>query len=161
MRRSIRWTLAVVVLAVPAMASNTGSQTDKGGTSKEQRRIRFYDVQRQTAEFIAYNKWIGLTPEQQKIKTQALSSIPAPCCSKYSMATCCCPCNLAKSVWGLSNHLIAEKHYDAARVKQAVLQWLRFTNPNGSAGNACFQGRCGRAFREDGCGGMDETAVRF
>lgn len=161
MKRSIGWILVVAVLALPAMASTKAGSSAKGGTSRQTPQIRFYNVRQQTEEFIGYNKWISLTPEQQRIKTQALSSIPAPCCSKYSMATCCCPCNLAKSVWGLANHLIAEKRYDAPRVKQAVLQWIRFTNPNGSAGNACFQGRCGRAFREDGCGGMDEATVRF
>ncbi len=161
MKRSIGWTLVVVVLALSAMASTKPGSSAKDGTSKQTQQVRFYDVRQQTEEFIGYNKWISLTPEQQRIKTQALSSIAAPCCSKYTIATCCCPCNLAKSVWGLANHLVAEKHYDAAGVKQAVQQWLRFINPSGSAGNGCFQGRCGRAFREDGCGGMDETSVRF
>lgn len=161
MKRAIPWTLTMFVLALPALASVQEAAPRQAGTGGERRGIRFHDVQRQTAEFIAYNKSVRLTPEQQKIKTQALSSIPAPCCSNYSIATCCCPCNLAKSVWGLANHLIAEHRYDAPRVKQAVLEWLRFTNSNGYAGNACYRGGCGRAFREDGCGGMDERSIRF
>lgn len=113
----------------------------------------------QAIEYIGYYHSIKLTPEQEKIKTQALSAIPAPCCKDYTAATCCCPCNLAKAVWGLSHHLIAKKGYGAARVKTAVQEWLRSTNPAGYAGDACYTGGCQRPFAQNGCGGMDERTV--
>ena len=90
---------------------------------------------------------------------RALSTIPAPCCAKYTMATCCCPCNLAKSAWGLSKYLIAERGYEAPRVRKTVLDWLRVTNPDGYTGNACFTGGCDRSFADNGCGGMNEKQL--
>ncbi|MEE8329012.1 MAG: hypothetical protein V3R54_03675 [Thermodesulfovibrionia bacterium] len=111
------------------------------------------------AKYIGYYKSIKLTPEQEKIKVTGLSSIPAPCCSDNSMATCCCPCNLAKSVWGLSNFLIAERGYNSAQVRQAAIDWLKFTNPDGYSGDTCYIGGCNRAFYQNGCGGMDERKL--
>jgi hypothetical protein len=123
--------------------------------------LKFYDVQKQTVEFIGYNTSITLTPEQQKIKDEALSAIPAPCCKDYSIKTCCCPCNMAKSVWGLANYLIVKQQFDLERLKQAVTEWLEFTNKNGYNGTACFEGRCEKPFANDGCGGMNESNVVF
>ncbi|MCI0443996.1 hypothetical protein L0244_01285 [bacterium] len=122
-------------------------------------KIQFKDVRSQTAEFIGYYKSIQLTKQQEQIKQDALSPIPAPCCSTYSIATCCCPCNLAKSVWGLSHYLIAKKNYDAQQVKSTVVDWLNFTNKSRYTGDACFEGRCGEPFKNDGCGGMKESQV--
>jgi hypothetical protein len=113
----------------------------------------------QAPQLIAYYHAIRLTPEQEQMKHEALSSIPAPCCSNFSIATCCCPCNLAKSVWGLAHHLIAERRYDVPAVRQAVVDWLASSNPNGYSGDACFTGGCQRAFSQNGCGGMDEQHV--
>jgi len=75
------------------------------------------------------------------------------------MATCCCPCNLAKAAWGLAAHDIAHRGYDAIAVRHDVERWLASVNPRGSAGDACEQGRCGLPFDEDGCGGMNEEHV--
>lgn len=111
------------------------------------------------ATFIAYNKSITLTPTQQKIWDEALSAIPAPCCSKNPLATCCCPCNLAKSAWGLSKYLIAEKQYSAPMVKKTILDWLHSSNPGGFTGDACFTGGCNRPFAKNGCGGMKEQEL--
>jgi hypothetical protein len=108
------------------------------------------------ATFISYNESINLTPAQQKIMDEALSAIPAPCCAKFSIATCCCPCNLAKSSWGLSKYLIAEKQYSAPMVKKTILDWLHSSNPGGFTGDACFTGGCNRPFAKNGCGGMKE-----
>jgi hypothetical protein len=108
------------------------------------------------ATFISYNESINLTPAQQKIMDEALSAIPAPCCAKFSIATCCCPCNLAKSSWGLSKYLIAEKQYSAPMVKKTILDWLHSSNPSGFTGDACFTGGCNRPFAKNGCGGMKE-----
>ena len=113
----------------------------------------------QTEQFIDYWNAIALTPAQEKIKAEALTSIKAPCCSEYSMQTCCCPCNLAKSTWGLSHYLIAKQGYSAPRVRAAAQRWLGFINPNGFTGNACFTGGCNRPFSKNGCGGMEATRV--
>ena len=102
---------------------------------------------------------IALTPEQQAVKNEALSPIPAPCCREYAIATCCCPCNLAKSVWGLSHRLIAMQGQDAAQVRSGVRAFLDAANPRGAAGDACQRGRCGAPLDQDGCGGMDEGHV--
>src|SRR5215471_20026234 len=74
------------------------------------RKARFFDAPSQAAEFIGYNRSITLTVAQQKARDKALSAMAAPCCKKFSMATCCCPCNLAKSVWGLSNRMIVREN---------------------------------------------------
>ena len=88
-----------------------------------------------------------------------MGSVPAPCCSDYPILTCCCPCNAAKATWGLSRYLIAKLGYSAPQVKGTVTEWLRFINPRGFTGNACFAGGCKRSFSENGCGGMDETSL--
>ncbi len=119
----------------------------------------FHDVRSDSERFIDYYSAIRLTPTQERVKAEALDSIPAPCCKKYSMTTCCCPCNLAKSVWGLSNYLIAKKGYRAPEIQSAVVGWLKFINPNGFTGDACFTGGCKRPFAQNGCGGMDATHV--
>lgn len=113
----------------------------------------------EAARFIEYYNTIQLTPEQERIKEDALTSIPAPCCSDFSIATCCCPCNLAKSVWGLAHHLIANEQYDAGTVGKTVRDWLEASNPAGFSGDACFTGGCERAFADNGCGGMDERHI--
>lgn len=122
--------------------------------------VKFTDAHRQAAEFIAYDRSIDLTREQKKVMDEALTTIPAPCCAKYSIATCCCPCNLAKATWGLSKFLIANQHYDARQVKATVNEWLQFTNPSGYTGDACFTGGCARSFSKNGCGGMDEHHIQ-
>jgi hypothetical protein len=128
---------------------------DGGAPRPRPKEIRFTDSRKQAAEFIRYDRTIKLTPEQQKIMQGALSSMPAPCCAEYSMATCCCPCNLAKSVWGLSKVLITKYHYGVKQVEAGAREWLAFTNPAGYSGNACFTGGCSRSFDHNGCGGMD------
>jgi hypothetical protein len=145
--------LAVVACAWPATALDTSQAPPKS-------LISFTDARRQAAEFIAYDHAITLTTEQQKVMEAALSTIPAPCCAVYSIATCCCPCNLAKSTWGLSKFLIAKQQATAAQVKAAASEWLRFTNPGGYTGDACFTKGCNRPFAANGCGGMDERHVQ-
>ena len=121
--------------------------------------IRFRDGGSQTAEFIGYSRSITLTPAQQERKNRVLGSIPAPCCKDYSVATCCCPCNLAKSVWGLSNLLVARKNVTDAQLEVSVKEWLRFVNARGFSGDACYSGGCGRPLASNGCGGMDEKKL--
>jgi hypothetical protein len=120
---------------------------------------RFRGSRTEAAQFIQYYKTITLTPDQERTKHEALASIPAPCCSRFSIATCCCPCNLAKAVWGLSHDLIANQQQDVAGVRQAVQAWLQTVNPGGFSGDACFTRGCQRAFADNGCGGMDERHI--
>lgn len=93
------------------------------------KRPSFDDVKARTTEFIGWSQSIRLTPEQEKTKRQALGSIPAPCCKDYSIATCCCPCNLAESIWGLVNHAIARLGYDAAQTRALTAEWMPRTLP--------------------------------
>lgn len=122
--------------------------------------VQFTDARRQAAEFISYDDSIVLNSDQKKVMGEALSSIPAPCCAQYSIATCCCPCNLAKSTWGLSKSLIANQHANAAEVRAAASAWLQFTNPDGYSGDACFTKGCNRSFEGNGCGGMEEGHIQ-
>lgn len=118
------------------------------------KKAQFTDVKAQTEEFIGYHRSITLTPAQEAVKREALTRLPAPCCNENTAYTCCCPCNLAKSIWGLSNHLIAKKGADANQVEKAVKEWVAFINPKGYAGNTCGTGGCGKPFKDSGCGGM-------
>lgn len=121
------------------------------------RAIRFFDAPSQTAEFIGYSRSITLSPAQQKVRENALSSMAAPCCKEYPLATCCCPCNLAKSAWGLANYMVARKGATAQQVRKAVNDWFAFVNPSGFSGEACNTASgCSRRFAQNGCGGMDE-----
>jgi hypothetical protein len=136
-------------LALPAPAAGKGA--DRG--------VEFRTVRSDAERFIDYSNSIRLTQAQERIKAEALEAIPAPCCSEYTMATCCCPCNLAKSAWGLSNYLIAKKGSSAGEVRVAVQRWLKFVNPSGFSGDVCSKGGCNRPFGKNGCGGMDQTRV--
>lgn len=122
----------------------------------------FHDVEAQTAQFMEWEQSIRLTPEQEAVKKAALEALPAPCCGENSAYTCCCPCNLSRTVWGLSQHLIAERNYSALQVRGAVEDWLAFVNPAGFSGDVCARaGGCGRPFEKDGCGGMNPNQVVF
>ena len=147
--KSVFRVLFVLTLALTFFLSTTGSATKAPPR----------DFRAEAKTYIGYYNTIKLKPEQEGIKNAALTKIPAPCCSDNSIATCCCPCNLAKAVCGLSAHLIVEKGYDAKRLEKAVREWLAASNPNGSSGKTCYTGGCGRSFHQDGCGGMIESHV--
>ena len=148
--------LGAAVLAVAILFAFQIAAAAKTDTVETVAGLTFHDVAAQTREFIGYDGSIQLTPEQEAIRVEALSAIPAPCCSDNSAATCCCPCNMAKSVWGLSKYLITEKGADVAQVRQAAQDWFRFINPTGFSGDTCYIGGCNRAFKDNGCGGMNE-----
>ena len=154
--------LSLVVLA-SALAAGLALASPSPGNSKAAKSAKplFQDVRAQTKQFIAWSDSIMLTPEQQKVKEEVLSSIPTTCCSEFSMLTCCCPCNMAKAIWGLSNHMLAHEGADARRLRAAVLEWTRFIGPKGFTGDACSKGGCTRPFAENGCGGMDADKVVF
>ncbi len=121
------------------------------------RSVKFFDSPSQAAEFIGYSRSIRLTAAQLKTWDAALGSMAAPCCKDFPLSTCCCPCNLAKSSWGLANFLIARHGATADEVQKSVTGWLAFVNPAGFSGDVCISsGGCARRFSQNGCGGMDE-----
>ena len=123
--------------------------------------IVFKDVEVQTRRFMEWERTIRLNSEQETIKKAALSAIPAPCCSDNSAYTCCCPCNMSRSIWGLANYMISKQRADAKVVRAKAEEWIAYINPNGYGGKACYIGRCRRPFREDGCGGMKPSHLVF
>ena len=125
----------------------------------EKGELAFLGTREETERFIGYYQSIRLTPEQERVKVQALSTIPAPCCAENPLATCCCPCNMAKAAWGLSAWLITEKGYGVEQLTQAAKDWLAATNPDGFSGDACHKGGCARPIHKNGCGGMNDTQV--
>ena len=129
--------------------------------SSESSEIVFSDVEAQTLRFMDWERKIRLNREQESVKKAALSAIPAPCCSDNSAYTCCCPCNMSRSTWGLANYMIAKQGADAAAVRAKAEEWIAYINPNERSGKACYTGRCPRPFRDDGCGGMTPSQVAF
>lgn len=164
--RKIRSPLFWGVLLVPTvLLASSASQTPGGRPANDKPAelveidIEFTNVREQTYQFMEYYETIELTPEQERIKLAALSKLPAACCADNSAYTCCCVCNLSRTVWGLTAHLIAERDYDAAQVQAAVKQWIQFVNPEGFSGNSCYRGGCERSFENNGCGGMNPGHV--
>lgn len=123
--------------------------------------IVFRDVEDQARTFMEWERRIRLNREQEQIKKDALSAIPAPCCSDNSAYTCCCPCNMSRTIWGLANHMIARQGASAREVRAKTEEWIAYINPNGYDGKACYTGRCPRPFREDGCGGMNASQLKL
>ena len=145
-------------LVLLAFVGGTGA----GLASRAGDDLVFGNVQEQTKQFIEYQRTIQLTPEQEAVKKEALSKIPAPCCSDNSAYTCCCPCNMAKAIWGMSAYLITEKGADAATVRKKTEEWVKLINPDGFPGDTCYTGGgCGKAFAHDGCGGMSADRLVF
>src|SRR5215470_6804111 len=107
--------LAITLGLLPLLAALLLEGAAKAAPAQK---ARFFDAPSQAAEFIGYNRSIDLSPAQKKLRERALSGIPAPCCEKFSAATCCCPCNLAKSVWGLSNYMIAREDANLPQIQK-------------------------------------------
>ena len=147
--------LAAIVTTV-AIAS-TVSDSDRPAGSI----YPFTDAREQTIQFHEFNRTIVLTSEEDAVMRTALMDLKAPCCADRSALTCCCQCNMARSWWGLSKHLIANEGLGAAEVRTAVTEWFAFINPGGFSGNSCYTGRCGRPFQDNGCGGMREGEIAF
>jgi hypothetical protein len=142
-----------------AVAEVEAAKAPEGTTSVLDGTLQFNDVEKQSREFIGYYHTIKLTAEQEAIKAEVLKAMPAACCRDSSAYTCCCPCNLSKTLWGLSNYVIAQKGANAVQLKEVVDAWVAFTNTNGYTGDACYQGGCERGFYNNGCGGMDESRL--
>ncbi|MGB3562934.1 MAG: hypothetical protein WBH85_11380 [Thermoanaerobaculia bacterium] len=158
-RRILGWVaIGATVAVVSAVAMGTRGQETREPDGSV---YTFSDVRKQTIEFHAYNRAITLTTEQEAVMREALTGLKAPCCSDKTALTCCCDCNMAKSWWGLSKHLIANQGLGAEQVQMAVAEWIEFINPDGFSGTACYIRRCSRPFEENGCGGMTEKNVIF
>jgi hypothetical protein len=137
-----------------AVAENRPPVTVLGG------KISFRDPKAQAEEFIGYYHSINLSPAQEAIKKAALEPMPAACCRESSAYACCCPCNLSKTVWGLSNKAISQYGANAQQVKQVVESWLAYVNPeNGFSGDSCYKGGCGNPAHRGGCAGMEESKL--
>lgn len=117
--------------------------------------ITFRSVEAQSRQFMRWHAEIQLSPAQEAVKKAALGPIPAPCCSDNSAYTCCCTCNISRTIWGLSQYMIAKQEATAEQVRAKVREWIAFINPKGFSGSACYRGGCPRPFSEGGCGGMD------
>ncbi len=149
--------LLFLILPLAALFQIIAFPSPAGATVN--REFKFYSVKEQSPQFIHHYKTISLTKEEEAIKVDALSKLQAPCCNDNSALTCCCPCNLAKTTWGLTNLLIREYKYTAPQIRKAVTEWVKFTNKDGYKGDACYTGRCGLPFEQDGCGGMGEKLI--
>lgn len=153
-------TLAVVATAIAVWVATLPMEAPRAvETPVIAGAMEFTDVGAQARDFMADNRRIKLTRAQESVKRKALSHLRAACCSDLSAYTCCCQCNLSRTVWGLANHLIAEEGFGAEQVSVNVTEWLHFVNPAGFSGNTCFNGGCGRPFGKDGCGGMSESQL--
>lgn len=102
---------------------------------------------------------IELSPEEESVRTAALAPLPAPCCSEFSAATCCCECNLSRATWGLAKHLIATLGYGPEAVREAVQRFHAAVNPSGFPGDTCSTGGCSRPMAASGCGGMSAASL--
>ena len=123
--------------------------------------IVFDDAQRQSRQFIEWYQTIKLTPEQEAVKKAALEPLRAQCCDDKSAYTCCCKCNISRTMWGLAHYMIAKQGAGAEEVRERVREWVSFINPKGYSGQACYRGGCGRPFARDGCGGMKAGQLVF
>ena len=140
--------------AAPASPSTpTASVAVLGG------KLVFNDVAAQSREFLGYYSSIRLNPQQEAIKKEVLEAMPAACCKDSTAYTCCCPCNLSKTVWGLSNYVLTQHRATADELRQVVRAWYDFTNPAGYSGDSCYIGGCARTFDQNGCGGMKESEL--
>lgn len=121
--------------------------------------IEFRDVESQAKQFMRWYADIRLTPSQERVKKAALEPLPAPCCSDNSAYTCCCECNISRTIWGLSQYMIAKQSASAEQVRAKVREWIAFIAPRGHKGSSCYEGGCARPFNQDGCGGMSATRL--
>ena len=153
--------LIILIVAALAVVAAAAQQPAKAPGKAAAASLKFEAVEPQARKFIEYYKTIRLTPEQEKVKSDALSPLKAVCCKNFSALTCCCPCNFSKSLWGMTHYLIAQKGYNTAQVQEAAKAWIAYVNPNGFSGDVCQTGGCNRAFAKNGCGGMDDRAIVF
>jgi hypothetical protein len=124
-------------------------------------KLIFSDVAAQSREFMGYHSSIRLTASENAIKREVLQAMPAACCKDSNAYTCCCNCNLSKTVWGLSNFVVARHGASADELRAVVRAWYAYINPAGYSGDSCYVGGCSRAFPHNGCGGMSENNLEL
>lgn len=143
----------------PAPPTGARARASDGGAVVLGGRLRFDDATRQAHEFIGYYNSIHLSPEQEALKSAVLQKRPAACCKNSNAYTCCCTCNLSKTVWGLSNYAIAELHVNARELNEVIDGWHVFVNPSGYERDTCYTGGCSLPGKQNGCGGMTEQEL--
>ena len=149
--------LFAVLLSIFLLAGlGAGFQAIAGEEEVDWSSGKYTGSEEEVLTLMAFYDAIELSDEQEAVRMEALGPLPAACCNEFSMATCCCECNLSRSIWGLSKHLIAERGADAMTVRSAVEAWVATINPGGYEGKTCMTGQCGKPFKEDGCGGMNK-----
>ena len=132
---------------------------------------------RNTARFIDWFYGIELTQAEAEIKDRALEGLAAPCCDDNTAATCCCVCNLSRSLWGLSAHLVRDEGYGVDDLRAAADEWLRFTRPDYYVAvelqargldpadfglttfGSCYRNLCDVPLTEGGCAGMTDLVA--
>lgn len=143
-----------------AMPGRTATKATHPAVAVLGGKIVFRDANAQAKEFLAYYRSIELTPQQEEIKKAALEPMPAACCRDSSAYTCCCSCNLSKTLWGLSNLAISKYGASAKEVQQIAQSWLSYVNPTtGFRGDSCYTGGCGNPAHRGGCAGMEESKL--
>lgn len=171
-RRTVAWRIVMigavalavgVALALQWRASSVaaGASPPPGEVAVLGGKLVFSNVAEQSREFIGYNSSILLTAPQNAIKREVLQGMPAACCKDSNAYTCCCNCNLSRTVWGLSNFVLARHGATAGELRDVVRAWYAHINPAGYSGDSCYVGGCSRAFRENGCGGMSEKNLEL
>lgn len=161
MYRLLHARLVLLMALALAGATSCGETYSNNRGTAELDSFTFEGSRAEAEQFIRYYESIQLTAQQEAVRKQALQSVPAPCCSTFSAATCCCECNLSRTIWGLSKYLIAQEGRSAEEVRTAATEWVDAINPSGYAGDTCFTGGCGRSFKEGGCGGMRAEELLF
>ena len=148
-----RFRLLIVVAVSAALIPSAWAMSQPELTDVD---IEFSVDREETLKFMKWYDEIKLTPEQEAVRVEALEAIPAACCSKFSAATCCCECNMSRTIWGLSKHLIVNEGWDAVQVRSAVTKYYAAVNPAGFSGDSCFTGGCMKPMAHNGCGGMQK-----
>ncbi len=158
-KKNLRYTIVTVAcLTALVVGFGAGAEASKDDGARWLAG-EFEGSREEVLKLMAYYESIRLTPEQEQVRRQALGPVPAYCCKDFSAATCCCECNLSRSLWGLSKVLIAEHGAGALAVRAAVKSLIEVLNPSGYQGNTCPTGRCNLPFKEGGCGGMDKNRL--
>ena len=159
---SSRWLASLLALSLFLVVGGvTLATAEKTTSEKDWTKTPYEGTEQDVLDLMAFYRSIELTPEQEQVREAALRDMPAPCCNNFSAATCCCECNLSRSLWGLAKHLIADRGADATQVRSAVESWVAALNPGGYEGRTCTTGQCNLPFKEDGCGGMAETHLIY
>ena len=89
--RFISYSVLGLLLVLPLGGTVAfGQVSASDGKTPEPGTLTFEGSRAEAESFIGYHRSIQLTPEQEATKREVLEAIPAPCCSNFSAATCCC-----------------------------------------------------------------------